>query len=62
MIEIRQDSLKSKGGEDDDGGLDGAGSTNASLKGMTEEQWDLKHTEWRLIGSERAGKKMVGLE
>lgn len=38
MIEIRQDSLKSKGGEDDDGGLDGAGSTNASLKGMTEEQ------------------------
>lgn len=39
MIDIRQDSLKSKGGEDDDGGLDGAGSTNASLKGrMTEEQ------------------------
>lgn len=62
MIEIRQD-LKSSDGEDDDGGLDGAGSMNGSLKGrMTEEQWDLKHTEWRLIGSERVGKKMVGLE
>lgn len=29
---------------------------------MAEEHLDLKYTAWKLIGSEKASKKMIGLE
>lgn len=32
-----------------------------SLKGKMMESTDINHTAWRLIGSKKAGKKMVGL-
>lgn len=30
--------------------------------GKTEEHWDLKHSKQRLIGSQKAEKKMIGEE
>lgn len=41
----------------------GVGFTNESVVGrMAEEHLDLKYTARKLIGSEKASKKMIGLE
>lgn len=45
-------------GRTEDGG--GGGWMNENLKGSTIESRDLNYAEWKLIGSQKADKKMIG--
>lgn len=35
---------------------------NDSLKGRVTESTDLNYAKWRLVGSKKAGRKMIGQE